>query len=692
MRKNQTEKSEMKELLELRRHMIISIVFLFPLAYLSMHQLLQEWFGIPIPQLVMNAFHGNQNVITYTMTQFLLTLPIMYANRSYHTKGLKNLLQGSPDMDSLIAMGSSVAVIYGIFAIYRIGYGLGSGHYELIAKYSDTLYFESAGMILTLVTIGKYLEEKSKRKTKKAITKLMDLSPKTAVVDQYGQETVVDIKAVRVGDTFILRPGDVVPVDGMIIEGTSGVDESAITGESIPVDKKPGDRVVSASINMSGNLRCKATEVGEDTTIAKIIKLVEKANASKAPIAKLADKIAGIFVPIVILLAILTFAAWYLSGYGLEFAVSNSIAVLVMSCPCALGLATPISVMVGTDVGARNGILIKSGEALQLAQEIDTVVLDKTGTITEGKLRVSDIISFSDKINQSEVMKLAASIEEDREHPITKAIIERAMDCNGKIYRVKQSKTEFGKGVQGEIEEKGLFFLGNRIHMNLHKILVTEEQGQRMEQLASEGKTPLLLADSSKVIGLIGVSDMIKESSMSAIQNLKKMGIEVIMLTGDNRCTAQAVATQVGEIEVVADVLPEDKERKITELRNRGRKVAMVGDGVNDAPALAAADVGIAIGAGTDVALESADIILMRSSLSGVSTAIRLSKKVIRNSKENLFWASFYNILGIPLAAGLLYKSIGMLLNPMFCALAMTCSSIFVLGNAFRINGFVDKD
>lgn len=685
------EDSYKEQMRHMRHRLVLSVVFLIPLMYLAMYSMFEKWFGLPIPAFVLKAFHGEQNVIAYTLTQLLLVLPIIYVNRTYYLKGFRALLRGSPNMDSLIAIGSSCAAIYGVFAIYRIGWGLGYSRLDVVMNYKDALYFESAGMILTLVTLGKYLEEKSKGRTKKAITKLMDLSPKTAVVDRFGQEITIPTEEVQIGDIFILRPGSIVPVDGMILEGTSGVDEAAISGESIPVDKKPGDRVVTASINKSGFLRCKATEVGENTTLATIIKLVEEASASKAPISRLADKIAGIFVPVVILIALVTFAAWYGRDAEFEFALTRAIAVLVISCPCALGLATPVAIMVGTGVGARNGILIKSGEVLQLAQELNAVVLDKTGTITEGKLRVTDVISYSESITRDELLKIASTLERGSEHPISKAIVEEALLGGTDEYELKQFKSEFGKGVSGSVAEKGMFYLGNLLLMQIHRVKVEDAQLHCMEELAQEGKTPLLLGDEKQIIGIIGVSDTIKPSSRQAIIELNRMGIETIMLTGDNIRTAEAVARQLGQIEVVADVLPADKERKIADLRAQGKKVAMVGDGVNDAPALAAADVGIAIGAGTDVAIESADIILMHNTLEDVAMAIRLSKSVIRNIKENLFWAFFYNTIGIPIAAGLLYAPFGLELNPMFGAMAMSLSSILVVGNALRLTGFEKK-
>lgn len=686
------DQAAIKRTRQIRNRLIISVLLMLPLLYLTLYRYLDAWFHIAPPSWIARTFSGYSNAITYTLTQFLLVLPIMYVNREYYARGFRMILKGHPNMDSLIAIGSSVAAGYGVFAIYRIGYGLGIGDSGLVGIYSRSLYFESAGLILTFITLGKYLEERSKGKTRQAITKLIDLSPKTAVVDRFGQEITIATEDVKVGDIFILRAGSVIPVDGMIIEGIAGVDESAITGESIPVDKKPGDRVVSASVCRSGYLRCKATDVGENTTLAKIIRLVEQASASKAPSSKLSDRMAGIFVPIVILLSVITFAAWYLTGHSSELSISCAIAVLVISCPCAWGLAGPVSIMAGTGVGARLGILFKSGEALQKIQKLDTVVLDKTGTITEGRLSVTDIISYSEEITEDAILAISATLESESEHPIARAIVEEVERRNIPYELLTGFKVEFGKGVLGNVGDFGVFYLGNPLQMGLHRITVTEEQNQRMEELAGEGKTPLFLANESQVIGLLGVSDVVKDSSATAIATLKKMGVHCIMLTGDNERTALAVSRKIGGIDVVAQLLPEDKEKKITEFRKQGHIVGMVGDGVNDAPALAAADIGIAIGAGTEVALESADVILMHSTLEDVATAMKLSGKVFRNIRENLFWSLIYNVIGILVAAGVFYIPFGWQLNPMFGALAMSFSSIFVVLNALRLTGFAREE
>lgn len=694
----------------------ISIGCLIPLMYISMHHMFYEWFGLPVPEVIQAVFHGGENAAAFAFSQFLFLLPILYVNKKYFRVGFKTLFRRHPNMDSLIAIGASAAVLYGIFAIFRIGYGLGHGDMALVEQYSMDIYFESAGTILTLITVGKYLETKSKGKTSAAITKLMDLSPKTAIlVRADGSEEQVPTEEVKAGDIFLVKPGSLVPVDGVVLLGNSSVDESAITGESIPVEKRPGDKVVSATVNKAGVLRCQAKKVGEDTTLAQIIRLVEEASASKAPIAKLADKIAGIFVPAVIGIALVTALIWLLAGAGFEFAMSVGIAVLVISCPCALGLATPVAIMVGTGVGAKFGILIKSGEALQEARNVDTVVLDKTGTITEGKPRVTDILSYGAEKTQEEILTLAAALEKPSEHPLADAIVAEAEERGLKLSEVAEFQAVFGKGIEGEIDGT-LYYVGNRKFMEEKGVRLTKGQEQEIENLAEEGKTPLLLgggqesekkengsetaiereqgkrADvSDKLIAIIAVADMVKESSLKAIESLKKMHINVIMLTGDNRKTAEAVRKKSGISEVIAEVLPDEKEQKIRTLKKQGKKVAMIGDGINDAPALAWADVGIAIGAGTDVALESADIILMKNDLQDAVTAIRLSRAVIRNIKENLFWAFFYNSIGIPLAAGVLYPFFGLKLNPMFGAAAMSLSSVCVVSNALRLRRFKEE-
>lgn len=723
----------------------ISIGFLIPLMYVSMHHMLKEWFGIPVPAFIVNTMHGNANAMNFALTQFLLLVPILYVNRKFFSVGFKTLAHRSPNMDSLIALGSGAALVYGIFAMYRISYGLGYGDMAVVEQYSHDLYFESSGTILTLITVGKYLESRSKGKTSEAITKLMNLAPKVAVlVTGDGQEKEVPTESLQKGDIFLVKPGSLVPVDGIVLEGNSSVDEAAITGESVPVEKQAGDHVVSATVNKAGFLKCRADRVGDDTTLAQIIRLVEEASASKAPIAQLADKVAGVFVPTVMTISLITLVVWLLNGATAEFAISTAIAVLVISCPCALGLATPVAIMVGTGVGAGNGILIKTGEALQQAKEIDTVVLDKTGTITSGKLKVEEVGGYQSDFPADAMMQIAAALEKKSEHPLAEAVVEYAESFQLTIPEIVDFKAIFGRGVEGalaadfhaekvakkdgptavfyagkrdstadvpdnsgKIAEQNpatgiarsdadsvtfpagtKFYVGNLAFLQERNISLPQGAAEGLNRMADEGMTPLLVAQEGRFLGIIGVSDTVKATSYEAINAWEKMGVRVIMLTGDNRRTAEAVRQKLGISEVVAEVLPQDKEKKVSELKAQGHKVAMIGDGINDAPALAAADVGMAIGAGTDVAMESADIILMKNDLRDAVTAMKLSRAVIRNIKENLFWAFFYNCIGIPLAAGVLYPAFQIRLNPMFGAAAMSLSSIFVVGNALRLRGF----
>ena len=723
----------------------ISIGFLIPLMYVSMHHMFKEWFGIPVPAFIVNTMHGNANAMNFALTQFLLLLPILYVNRKFFSVGFKTLAHRSPNMDSLIALGSGAALVYGIFAMYRISYGLGYGDLAVVEQYSHDLYFESSGTILTLITVGKYLESRSKGKTSEAITKLMNLAPKVAIfVTEDGQEKEVPTESLQKGDVFLVKPGSLVPVDGIVLEGNSSVDEAAITGESVPVEKQAGDHVVSATVNKSGFLKCRADRVGDDTTLAQIIRLVEEASASKAPIAQLADKVAGVFVPTVMTISLITLIVWLLNGATAEFAISTAIAVLVISCPCALGLATPVAIMVGTGVGAGNGILIKTGEALQQAKEIDTVVLDKTGTITSGKLKVEEVGGYQSDFPADAMMQIAAALEKKSEHPLAEAVVEYAESFQLTIPEIVDFKATFGRGVEGALaadfhaekvvkkdgptavfyagkrdstadvpENSGKiaeqnpatgiarsdadsvtfpagtkFYVGNLAFLQEKNITLPQGAAEGLNRMADEGMTPLLVAQEGRFLGIIGVSDTVKATSYEAINAWEKMGVRVIMLTGDNRRTAEAVRQKLGISEVVAEVLPQDKEKKVSELKAQGHKVAMIGDGINDAPALAAADVGMAIGAGTDVAMESADIILMKNDLRDAVTAMKLSRAVIRNIKENLFWAFFYNCIGIPLAAGVLYPAFQIRLNPMFGAAAMSLSSIFVVGNALRLRGF----
>ena len=669
----------------MKKRLIVSLIFWIPLMYVSMGHMIYQWLNIPMPPFTMNFLHGNENAITYAFTQFLLLLPILIANHKYFKNGFKTLWHRSPNMDSLIAIGAGAAILYGIFAIYRIGYAMGHGDMAVVHQYAHDLYFESAGTILTLITIGKYLETKSKGKTSEAITKLLNLAPKTVMVVRDGVEQVVDAADVGKGEIFLVKPGESVAVDGIVLEGKSSFDESAITGESIPVPKQEGDAIVSASMNKSGLIRAKATKVGEDTTIAQIIRLVEEASSSKAPIAKMAAKIAGGFVPAGITIALITGVIWLISGATFEFAMSTAIAVLVISCPCALGLATPVAIMVGTGKGAENGILIKSGDALETAHQIDTVVLDKTGTITQGKPVVTDIICAAGKnADKTQLLQIAGSLEKGSEHPLAEAIVNYCLTNNISLEKVTDFNALFGKGIEGTMSGTH-YYAGNEKMMEEKGISLSTEQKNQIQALAKQGRTPLLFADEKQFLGIVAVADVVKPTSKEAVQKFRDYGIHVIMLTGDNEVTAQAIKEQVGIDEVVAGVLPTQKEEKISALKQAGHKVAMIGDGVNDAPALASADVGIAIGAGTDVAIESADIVLMKNDLLDAVGAVKLSKAVIRNIKENLFWAFFYNSIGIPLAAGVLYPLFQIKLNPMFGAAAMSLSSVCVVSNALRL-------
>ena len=690
----------MEESRAMKWRLLISIGFLVPLMYVAMYHMFHKWTGIPVPGFVEHWFHGNENAVIMALTQFLLVLPILYMNRKFFSVGFKALLHRSPNMDSLIAVGASASLGYGIFALYRMAYGLGHGDMLLVEHYSHDLYFESAGMILTLITVGKYLESRSKGKTSEAITKLMDLSPKMAVrLNADGSEEEIPTEDLRAGDIFLVKPGSLVPVDGVVLEGSSSVDEAAITGESIPVEKTVGDKVVSATMNKAGFLKCRADRVGEDTTIARIIRLVEEASASKAPIAQLADRVAGVFVPVVMGIALVTLIGWLFVGAEAEFAISAAIAVLVISCPCALGLATPVAIMVGTGVGAGNGILIKSGEALQRARDVDTVVLDKTGTLTEGKLRVVGVYGYEKGFSPENLLTLAAALERKSEHPLAEAVIQEAERFRCPVLDVQEFKAVFGRGIEGvtAVALKGgkatlpadtKLYLGNRAYLSENGIMLSKEQQEALNSVADEGETPLLLATDKQLLGIISVADEIKKTSREAIRAWQKMGVRVVMLTGDNKRTAEAVSKRLGLSEVVAEVLPQDKELQIRKLQAEGCKVAMIGDGINDAPALVSADVGMAIGAGTDVAIESADIVLVKNDLRDAVTAMKLSRMVIRNIKQNLFWAFFYNCVGIPLAAGLCYPVFGLRLTPMFGAAAMSLSSLFVVSNALRLKGF----
>lgn len=666
-----------EELKEMKARLIVSFIFLVPLLYIAMAHM----FNYALPSWL----HGPENAMTFAFLQMLLSIPIAYVNRKYYQMGFKTLWHRSPNMDSLIAIGSSAAFLYGIYAIFRIGYGLGHGEMELVHRFATDLYFEAGGTILALITLGKFLETRSKGKTSEAITKLMDLAPKTAMVIRNGVEQEIPIEEVVIDDVVVVRPGQSIPVDGKIIEGSSSVDQSALTGESIPVEKNIGDKVIAATINKTGYFKFRAEKVGDDTTLAQIIKLVEDANSTKAPIAKLADKISGVFVPVVIVIAILTTILWMVSGQSFEFALAMGITVLVISCPCALGLATPVAIMVGTGKGAQNGILVKSAEALETLHSINTVVLDKTGTITEGKPVVTDIIT-NGNLTEADLIQIGASIEKPSEHPLADAIVEKAKSMNLPLKEIESFNSISGMGIEATVE--GQAYIAGNLALMMDKNIDIATFSTYSDKLANEGKTPLYFANHEKVIGIIAVADVVKENSKKAIDLFKSMGIDVVMLTGDNKRTAEAIRRELNIDRVVAEVLPQDKEKEIREIQATGKKVAMIGDGINDAPALTRADVGVAIGAGTDIAIESADIVLMKSDLLDAVTAVQLSRATIKNIKENLFWAFFYNILGIPIAAGLFYTAFGLKLNPMLAAAAMSLSSVFVVTNALRLKFF----
>ncbi|WP_330848062.1 heavy metal translocating P-type ATPase [Aliarcobacter butzleri] len=679
--KNSTEENLTKiETNELKNRLIISFIFAIPLFYISMGHML-NWY---LPHL----FHGYSNAITFAFTQFLLALPIVFINIKYYKVGFKTLYKGSPNMDSLIAIGTSAAMIYGVFSIYKIGYGLGNNDIDIVIQYSHDLYFESAAIVLTLITLGKFLEARAKENTSEAINKLINLTPKTALVLRNSQEIEIPVDELVLKDIVIVKPGNIVPTDGVIIFGNSSIDESMLTGESLPVSKKVGDKVIGASINKSGSFKFEVTKLGEDTVLSQIIKLIEEASSSKAPISKLADKISAIFVPTVIVISILATVTWLFLGYSFEFALSIGIAILVISCPCALGLATPTAIMVGTGKGAQNGILIKSAESLEIAHTINTVVIDKTGTITEGKTQVTDIFT-SEKITQDKLLQLCATIEKNSEHPLSDAILKKAQEKEIELLSTTDFEALNGLGIKAKVEDR-LFYIGNKKLLDSKNIFL-DLFYENSEKLANEGKTPIFIADENEVLGLIAISDVVKPTSKDAILEFEKMGLEVIMLTGDNYKTANAIAKQININNVIAEVLPQDKEKEIQKLQSLGKKVAMIGDGINDAPALVRADVGIAIGAGTDVAIESANIVLVKSDLLDAVKAIQLSNAVIKNIKQNLFWAFFYNIIGIPLAAGVFYTILGWKLSPMFAGAAMSLSSVTVVLNALRLKLFEPK-
>ncbi len=659
---------------EMKRRIIVSFCFLIPLMYLTMGHM----FGLPMPEV----FHEDRYALIKAFTQFLLTLPVVLVNRVYFSRGLKALVNRAPNMDSLIAVGSGAALVYGVAAIYAIGYGLGAGNMELVERYANDLYFESAAMILALVTLGKFFETRAKSRTGQAIARLLELAPQTALVRRDGKEFEIPVEQVVLGDLIVVKPGASIPVDGVVVDGSSAVDESALTGESIPVAKQTGDRVAAATINKTGYFVFRADKIGEDTTLSQIIRLVEEAGASKAPISRLADRIAGVFVPVVMCIALAACIIWLIAGESFEFALTIAIAVLVISCPCALGLATPVAVMVGTGRAAEMGILFRSAEALEMLHKVDAVVLDKTGTLTEGKPAVTDIVPVSG--TERELLEIAAALEFPSEHPLAEAILKEA-DQNGILpLSVREFEAVTGRGVTG-ILDGVRYFAGNEIYLSERGIAVPSGT---TEGFAKQGKTALLFASDTALLGVIAVQDVPKATSRDAVAALHKLGKEVWMLTGDHAMTANAIAADLGIDHVVPEVLPGDKLSHVHQLQKQGKRVLMVGDGINDAPALTQADIGMAIGAGTDVAVESADVVLMRSDLMDAVHAIELSGAVIRNIRMNLFWAFFYNSLGIPIAAGVLYPLIGLKLSPMIGSLAMSCSSVCVVANALRLHRF----
>ncbi len=665
---------ESDALKEMKIRIIGSGICLVVLMYFTMGHMV----GLPVP----GWYHGTNNALVAALLQLFLTLPPVYLNRVYYSRGLKALYHRAPNMDSLIAVGSLAALIYGVAALLRMAWAMGNGRMDIVEHYSKNLYFESAAMILTLITLGKFLETRAKGKTGDAIRQLMDLSPKRAVVLRQGSQVEIPIEEVKLGDIVVVRSGGSIPVDGTVVKGRGSVDQSALTGESVPVEKNPGDTVSAATINQEGYLEIRADKVGEDTTLSQIIRLVEEAGGSKAPISRLADKIAGIFVPVVMGIALIAFLVWMLAGKGLEFSLTTAVCVLVISCPCALGLATPVAIMVGTGKGASLGVLFKNAQALENLHKVNAIVLDKTGTLTTGKPAVTDIICAGAK--EPELMAVAASLEAPSEHPFAKAIL--SYYGTRPLQTAEDFQTLPGRGVTAKIQGKA-YFGGNRALMEEIGVAVPA-----YDELADQGKTPLYFACEDKTyLGAIAAADVLKQDSIAAVKQFQELGLDIFMLTGDNSRTGQAIAEKAGIHQVIADVMPGQKAGHITALQQQGKRVLMVGDGINDAPALVTADVGMAIGAGTDIAIESADIVLMASSLTGVSDALLLSKATMRNIKQNLFWAFFYNTLGIPVAAGVLYPAFGIQLSPMLGAAAMSLSSVFVVSNALRLRRFKSK-
>ena len=664
---------------KMKKRLIASVVLLIPLMYVSMGHMMWNW---PLPSF----FDGNH--VSMGLVQLLFTIAIMVINQKFFVNGVKGILHKSPNMDTLVALGSGASFVYSVYALFAMTGAQVAGDGETVMSYMHEFYFESAAMILTLITVGKMLEARSKGKTTDALKSLMKLAPKTATVIRDGKEAEVGIEQVRIGDHFVVRPGENIPVDGIVIEGTSAVNESALTGESIPVDKERGDSVSAATLNQSGFLRCEATRVGEDTTLSQIIQMVSDAAATKAPIAKVADRVSGIFVPAVITIAVVTIIIWLLAGQSIGFALARGISVLVISCPCALGLATPVAIMVGNGMGAKHGIMFKTAVSLEETGKTDIVALDKTGTITNGEPEVTDMVP-AEGYSEEKLLLAALALEQKSEHPLAHAIVRLAQEKQITCDAVEEFEAVAGNGLTGT--QKGVRLTGGNRKFIESRVKIPAEIAKAADSLAEQGKTPLFFAEGEKLIGMIAVADVIKKDSYQAIQELKNMGIHVVMLTGDNERTAKAIGSQAGVDEVIAGVLPDGKEEVVRKLKEKG-KVTMVGDGINDAPALTRADIGMAIGAGTDIAIDAADVVLMKSRLLDVPAAIRLSRATLRNIHENLFWAFFYNVIGIPLAAGLWYPIFGWKLNPMFGAAAMSLSSFCVVSNALRLNLFAMYD
>ena len=673
-----------KETRAMRRRLLISILFLLPTMYIAMSPMLAMW-GMPYAAGFQEIFWGAENALTFALAQFMLVLPIMYVNRPYYVNGFRNLLHAAPNMDTLVGIGSMASALFGVFAMFRMSWGLGHGDLALAAEYSTNLYFESAGMIVTLITVGKFLEARAKGQTTGALRALMQLAPEEATVERDGAEITVPVSAIAVGELFIVRPGARIPVDGTVRDGATSIDESAVTGESMPVPKTAGDAVTSGTLNVEGTIRCTATRVGEDTTIRQLIRLVDDASGSKAPIAHLADRVSAVFVPVVIAIALAAGGIWLMMGASVEFAFSITISILVISCPCALGLATPVAIMVGTGRGAAHGILIKSGAVLETAGGVDTVLMDKTGTLTEGRPQLVSIRPVG--VSADDLIALAAALEQGSEHPIADAITGYAAEKGLSRPPAADFAAVFGKGVRARVADADCA-AGNAALLAELGIVIPPAVEEARAEMAERGETALIVVHAGRIVGLLGVRDAEKPTSAAAVAQMKAMNLTPVMLTGDDERTARAIAARLGITEVIAGVLPADKRAHVERLQREGHRVAMIGDGVNDAPALVQADLGIAIGAGTDVAIESADAVLVRSDLLDAVSAIRLSRSVMRNIKQNLFWAFFYNVIGIPLAAGVLYPAFGVKLSPMIGAAAMSLSSVCVVLNALRLRFF----